>query len=409
VDGGGPALWPAVPFVLMTHPEGQLALPLAMLLVFGSAKLLGEVFERLRQPSIVGEILAGAILGPSVLALVQPNELLTALAELGVMFLLFRVGLEVRGAELWNVGGTALIVAAAGVAVPMVAGWGFARAWGLGQVESVFIGTALVATSVGITAEVLASKGMLDQLSSRIILAAAVIDDVLGLIVLAIVSGTARGSLAWTDLALAVMLPVIFTVILARWGSRGVLRVAPRLESKLKAREAQFHLALVLLFALSALAMFAGVAAIVGAFLAGMTLADHVGRRVHTLVHGTAELLTPFFLAGIGLQINLAVFKDSHLVAMTAIVIVIAMLTKVIGCGLGAIRLGRADALRIGIGMAPRGEVGVVVAQLGLTMGVVSAPVYAVIVFAALATTVLAPPLLVLAYKGADSQKGLSA
>ena len=138
-----------------------LSVPLAMLIVFGAAKLVAEILERLGQPGIVGEILAGAVVGPSMLGWIHPNEVLTALSELGVMFLLFRVGLEVKSSELMKVGGTAMLVAVFGVLVPLAMGWAIMRAWGYPQVESVFVGAAMVATSVGITAQVLAAKGLL--------------------------------------------------------------------------------------------------------------------------------------------------------------------------------------------------------------------------------------------------------
>ena len=196
-----------------------------MLLVFGGAKLLAEVFERLRQPGIVGEILAGVILGPSLLGWITPEPLLKSLADLGVMFLLFRVGLETKSSELLKVGGIATTVATAGVIVPMFVGWGLARIWGYNQLEALFVGAAFVATSVGITAQVLSAKGVLHLKSSQIILAAAVIDDVLGLIVLAIVAGAAKGKLEWLDLALSVALPVVFTVAVAHWGSHSVKKI----------------------------------------------------------------------------------------------------------------------------------------------------------------------------------------
>ncbi len=167
-------------------------LPLAMLIIFGSAKLLAELFERLGQPGIVGEILAGALVGPSVLGWIHPNEMLKALSDLGVMFLLFGVGLEVKASDLLKVGGKATLVATLGVIVPFFAGWGILLLWGAPQIEAVFVGAAMVATSVGITASVLSARGLLHEVASKIILAAAVIDDVLGLIVLAIVSSVAR-------------------------------------------------------------------------------------------------------------------------------------------------------------------------------------------------------------------------
>ncbi len=146
---------------------------LAMLLVFGSAKLLAELFERLGQPGIVGEILAGVLVGPSVLGWIAPSGFLTALSELGVMFLLFRVGLEIKSSELMRVGGTAALTAVLGVVVPFFLGWGNLLLWGAPQIEALFVGAAMVATSVGITAQVLAVKGLLQERSSKIILAQA--------------------------------------------------------------------------------------------------------------------------------------------------------------------------------------------------------------------------------------------
>ena len=181
------------PALLAAAEPGADNIPLAMLVVFGVAKLFAEVFERMKQPGIVGEILAGVLIGPSVLGLVRPTEVLSALAELGVMFLLFRVGLEVKAADLMKVGRTAIVVAILGVLIPLGLGWAIMRLWGAPQIESFFVGAAMVATSVGITAQVLASKGLLQHRASQVILAAAVIDDVLGLIILALVSSMARG------------------------------------------------------------------------------------------------------------------------------------------------------------------------------------------------------------------------
>jgi Kef-type K+ transport system membrane component KefB len=392
-----------------TSVAAAFPLPVILLLIFGAAKLLAEVFERLRQPAILGEILAGVLLGPAVLHWVQPNELLGALSELGVMFLLFRVGLEVKSSELLRVGGIATLVAACGVIVPFAAAWAIARTWGLGQTESMFVGAVFVATSVGITAQVLSARGLLQEVSSKIILAAAVIDDVLGLIVLAIVSGLAKGKMEWSSILLAAALPVIFTVIVALWGSHSVRRVAPHIEARLQATDAQFHLSLVLLFALSAAALYVGVAAIVGAFLAGMALGEHVDQRVNDLVHGSAELFVPFFLAGIGLHVDIAAFKDPNMLMLGAALILAGIATKVIGCGAGALSLGAKTALRIGVGMIPRGEVGMVVAGLGLTLGVVSHQIYGVVVFAALATTVVTPPLLALVYRDEAAPLALGA
>ncbi len=374
-----------------------------MLVVFGSAKLLAELFETMHQPGIVGEILAGILIGPSVLGWVGPNGFLNALADLGVMFLLFRVGMEVKSSELMKVGGTATLVAASGVVVPFAMGWGILALWGAPNIEAIFVGAAMVATSVGITAQVLAASGLLQHRASQTILAAAVIDDVFGLLVLAVASSMARGKINLLDIALTTLLASAFVAIVAKWGSHAMRHVVPRVGDNTSLAEAEFAFAICLLFALSLLATFAGVAAIVGAFLAGMALGESVGERVHTLVNGATELLVPFFLVGIGLHLNLAVLRHPATLALAALVVAAAVISKFIGCGLGGLRMGRRDAVRVGVGMIPRGEVGMVVAQIGLTMGAISESIYGVVVFMAVATTLIAPPLIRIAFKGVRS------
>jgi Kef-type K+ transport system membrane component KefB len=386
-------------FFLAAGPEA-VKLPLAMLVVFGSAKIFDELFERFHQPGIVGQILAGVLIGPSVLGWMAPNEFLTALAELGVMFLLFRVGLEVKASDLMRVGPVATWVAVLGVAAPFALGWGLLRLWGEPQIESIFVGAAMVATSVGITAQVLAAKGLLQERASRIILAAAVIDDVLGLLILALVSSLAKGKVNALELALTATLAIGFTLILAKWGTKTMKTVVPRVHEKLRGGESQFAIAMILLFALSVLAVYAGVAAIIGAFLAGMVLAESVGHRVHDLAQGVSELLVPFFLAGIGLHFSLSALSDWPTITLAGLVLLAAIVSKFGGCGLGAYRLGWADASRVGVGMIPRGEVGMVVAQIGQSLGVIGEHVYAVVVLMSVATTLVAPPLLKVVYRG---------
>lgn len=383
------------------YPAPELSLPLAMLMVFGSAKLMAELFERFHQPGIVGEILAGAIIGPSVLGWISPNPTLSALADLGVMFLLFGVGLEVKAAELVKVGGTATIVAAAGVIVPFFAGWGLMNFWGAPTAEAIFVGASLVATSVGITASVLSARGLLHEVASKVILAAAVIDDVLGLIVLAVVSSLSRGRINIWEIVLTATLASAFTVIVAHWGTRAVGHMVPRVESRLRAGEVQFNMAMILLFVLAVLAMYTGVAAIIGAFLAGMALSETAGPRVRDLSKGVNELLVPFFLAGIGLHLDVRVFANRSTVLLGGAILSLAVVTKLIGCGLGAISLGWSNVLKIGLGMVPRGEVGMVVAQIGLSLAVISQRTYAVVVFMAVASTVVTPLLLKMAFREA--------
>ncbi len=394
---------------LFNAPPEAARIPLAMLAMFGTAKLLAELFERFGQPGIVGEILAGVLIGPSVLGWVAPNPFITSLADIGVMFLLFRVGLEVNPTELLKLGGTATIVAICGVIVPFILGWAILSAWGYPRIEAIFVGAAMVATSVGITAQVLSAQGLLQERASKIILAAAVIDDVLGLLVLAIVSSMAKGEVNALEIALTVGLALAFVVVIALWGNHTMGKLVPKLNETMQVSEAEFSLAMILLFTLSVAAVYVGVAAIVGAFFAGMALAGKVGQRVTDLTHGATELLVPFFLAGIGLHINLGTFRNSSLIWLTIVILLAACVSKFLGCGLSSLHLGKLDALRIGVGMIPRGEVGMVVAQIGLTLGVISQDVYGMVVFMAVATTIVAPPLLRIAFRDVAPKTAITA
>jgi Na+:H+ antiporter len=392
-----------MPFAMLAGDPEVTRILIEMLLVFAAAKLLAQAAEWLRQPPVVGELLAGILLGPAVLGWIQPNEFLTVLAELGVMFLLFRVGLELKDFELGRIGFTAMAVAAGGVVLPFVAGWGLMAALGHPQIEAVFVGAAMVATSVGITARVLSAKGLLDARASRIILAAAVIDDVLGLLVLAVVSSMARGGVNFLELGITALLAVGFTLVVARWGPRAMDVVVPHVGTRMQAAGGEFTLSMVLLFGLSLLALYAGVAAIIGAFLAGMALARSTGHQTHDMVAGVAELLMPFFLLGIGLYVDLAVFAQRSGLLLAAGVLLLACVTKLIGCGMGAWKLGLADATRIGVGMIPRGEVGMVVAGIGAGLGVIPPATYGVVVFMAIGSTIAAPPLINWAFRNVEA------
>jgi len=388
------------PFALwMTGLPERVDLAVSMLLIFGSAKLLAELFERLGQPGLVGEILAGILIGPAVAGWIQPGEFTTTMAGLGVMFLLFRVGLDVEAPELMKVGGTALIVGTSGVVIPFLCGWAFYLSQGKTQVEALFVGTALTATSVGITAQVLAAKGLLHRTASRIILAAAIVDDILALLVLGAVSSIAQGRLDFLQLGLTTAMAVAFIFMVARWGKSAMGHVVNRLEGNLRVAEAEFALAMILMFTLAALATKIGVAAIIGAFLAGMAMSGVLPKRVHDLAHGVTELLVPFFLVNIGLHFQPGVFEDWGSWKLALLIVPIAIFSKMVGCGLGSIRLGPAIATRVGIGMIPRGEFCMVVAQVGLGLGAVSPQSFAIIVFMAIAAAMLAPPLLKLAFR----------
>lgn len=390
------------PALLVAGHHDSMKLVTAMFLIFGSAKLLAELFERLGQPGIVGEILAGILIGPSVLGWVAPSEFTSTMAGLGVLFLLFRVGLEVEASELLKVGRTAAAVGVLGVVVPFLSGWLLYRLWGKPELEAVFVGAALTATSVGITAQVLASKGLLKRPAARIILGAAVVDDILALLVLGFVSSLARQQVDLLQLGLTSALGLLFIAVVARWGHKAMSRVVNSMEGKVRLRlgEAHFALAMVFLFGLAALSARIGVAAIIGAFLAGLVLSGTLPARVRDLAQGVTELLVPFFLAQIGLLFQLAVFRDASTLLLALILVPVAVASKVLGCGLGARKSGRIIAIRVGLGMIPRGEFCMVVAQTGLALGAISPSTYAIIVFMAVTAALLAPPLLKMAFRG---------
>jgi len=212
----------------------------------------------------------------------------------------------------------------------------------------------------------------------------------------------ARGSVQYLDIALTAAIAIGFTAFVAKFGSRTARRVIPHVGSRMRLAEAEFALAMTLLFALSVLAVYAGVAAIVGAFLAGMALSEAARDRSRDLTNGVAELLVPFFLVNIGLQFDISSFTNTGTLALAGVILVAAIVSKFLGCGFGALRLGRRDAMRVGVGMIPRGEVGMVVAQIGLKMGVMAQAVYGIIVFMSVMTTLIAPPLLKAAFRGEE-------
>jgi Kef-type K+ transport system membrane component KefB len=385
------------------------AVILSLFLMLAAAKIMAEVFERLRQPAVVGEILAGIVIGPSLLAWVAPSELITILAEFGVIFLLFTVGLETKPKDVFQVGTRALLVAVLGVVLPFVAGFIIALAWDGSTVEAMFIGAALVATSVGITARVLGSMGLLDLPTSRIILGAAVIDDILGLIILSLVSSVSQqGTVSYTGLAKTAGAAILFTGFVALVGSKVLTGLAPLIE-KLKVSKPFFNLGLILCLGLSLASIYVGVAAIIGAFLAGMALAEATedNHKMHRLTSGVTEFLVPFFLVNIGMQLDISVFRDLNVVALAIIVTLLAVATKFIGCGLGAWGMTRREMAQIGIGMVPRGEVGIVVAQIGIGLGVISGHFFAAVLFMAVATTLIAPPLIKRLFAKDEDQDGI--
>ncbi|MGH9938309.1 MAG: cation:proton antiporter [Blastocatellia bacterium] len=368
--------------------------------MFVAAKLAAEIFERLKQPAVAGEILAGVIIGPSVLGLVTPSELTGALSEIGVIFLLFLVGLETKPADIFRVGWRALAVAILGVIAPFISGYLIMLAWGQSQIEAVFVGAAMVATSVGITARVLGQMGLLNLEVSRIILGAAVIDDILGLLILAVVSSLAKeGSINYAQIGATAALAIGFTLLVIFVGARAVNRIRARVEN-LRLGQSYLIFGLSLCLGLALVASYIGVAAIIGAFLAGMALSESAeGSDMPHQAETVTEFMLPFFLTNIGMQLKLDALLNRNTIILALIVTVLAVLSKLIGCGAAAWRLGKKKAAQIGMGMVPRGEVGVVVAQIGLSLNAVDAAAYAIVLFMSVATTLVAPPFLVRLFK----------
>ncbi|MDD5544133.1 MAG: cation:proton antiporter [Acidobacteriia bacterium] len=381
---------------------------LELFLIFAAAKVMGELFERLRQPAVIGEILAGVVLGPYVLAWVAPSQFTSGLAEIGVILLLFTVGLETKPRDLLQVGVLASSVATLGVVVPFITGWLVMRALGNSTLESVFTGTALVATSVGITARVMADMKILGTRVARVILAAAVIDDVLGMLLLAVVSSLSNGRTQIFSLTVVVLEAVAFIGLIVFWGSRVVGRMKPRLDT-MAPHNSAFVLAMVACLGLSVAASFIGIAAIIGAFLAGLAIADHrEAWAIEGKVQALGEFLVPFFFVVMGLQLNLKTLGDRRILGMALLIVVVAVLTKLIGCGLAALPMGPRDALRVGFGMVPRGEVGIIVALVGLQQGTISDAIYSVVLVMTVVTTLLSPLLLSFVFKGLSKDQASS-
>lgn len=373
---------------------------LQLLVIFLWAKIIGELFEQLRLPGVLGEILAGVILGPYATGFVEPSENIYSVAGIGAIFLLFTVGLETRPAELMHVGKRSALVAAGGVALPFVLGFAAMALAEFSVAESTFVAAALVATSVGITARVMGDMNVLHTRAAKIILGAAVADDILGMIILAVVAGlAATGSVLWLQLGTLLVEATAFALFMLFVAPRVIRRMEPGLERMSSAVNAPLYLALAICLGLSAVAEKIGMAAIIGAFFAGLAFADYAPKwNLTTRVSAITEFLAPFFFFTMGARLNLSVFTWDILM-LAGIVSMLAVVSKVAGCGLPALPEGWKNALRIGVGMVPRGEVGLIVALVGLQAGVVTQQSYAVVVFMTAVTTLLAPPVLVVLFR----------
>ena len=408
---------------------------LTLVIIFALAKLSSFLFAKLGLPGLIGEIILGIILvnfvvGDFDLAAwldledvaegvpSDTHNILQMFSELGVIFLLFTVGLETKVKDLTAVGKTALLVALLGVLVPFFVGYGFVTLIEPGNIyHAMFMGAAMVATSVGITARVIKDMNLMDVKESRIIIGAAVIDDILGMIVLAIVSGMAEtGSLDIVNVLSIAIVAIVFVLATILIAGKFVPVFYNKVEEYNKQKLAEdpdyirprpnmFIVAIIACLGIAYLSTLIGLAAIIGAFLAGMLFADHAWEwKLEEKFDSITTLFVSFFFVYVGMNVELQAFiDDPGLIGTTLIVIFLACITKFIGCGLGQKiaepKTPMSSISIIGVGMMPRGEVGIIIALLGLGIMVdggtaVSTDMYNIIVMMCIATTLIAPPIL---------------
>lgn len=375
-------------------PPGPEKLLFQLFVIFVAAKIVGEIFERLRLPAVLGEILAGAAFGPYALALIHPTDTIYSVAEIGAIFVLFHAGLETSPKDLIRVGRKSLLVAIVGILVPFLLGFSYMKLRGDGTTEATFVGAAMVATSVGITARVLGDLGVLASHSARIILGAAVFDDILGMLLLAVVAGLASGAgVGWIHLGVLTTEAVLFAIFMIFLGSRMIRPLRRRVE-RLSTHNAPLILALAICLLLSWMALKLGMAAIIGAFFAGLIFADYSPEwELLPSVDAITDFLSPFFFFSIGARLDISILTGNLLFA-AVVVSLLAIISKLVGCGLPLLNEGWHTVLTVGVGMMPRGEVALIVALVGLNSRIVSQPTYAIVVLMTAVTTVLAPPLL---------------
>jgi Kef-type K+ transport system membrane component KefB len=359
-----------------------------------ATKLGDEIFKRLGQPALVGEILGGVVVGPAVLGWYQITAETSLFAQIGAVLLLFEVGVHTRIGEVARVGGTALAVALLGVAFPFAGGYLLGGVLDLSVTGRIFLAASLTATSVGITSGALRSFGALATQSGRVILGAAVIDDVLAMLIVAVAVGVGAGDVSPGRILLLLGLAAAFIGIVVVGGT-GILRTRRSLLTDPRFAETPFLPGMILMLGLAALAAQIGLAAIIGAFLAGMVVGESSERHaLETETAPVAAFFTPFFFGFVGAQVDPAAFASLPTLGLLAGVTFLAIAAKFAGSFLGAIRKGRSRAVLIAWGMVPRGEVEIIVAGLALTAGAIQPDLYAVIVGMVVITAIIVPPLM---------------
>ncbi|MDQ3871434.1 MAG: cation:proton antiporter [Chloroflexota bacterium] len=363
-----------------------------LFVLFVGAKLGEELFRRIGQPAVVGELLGGFVVGPYALGLAAPGEVADVLAELGVVILLFTVGLEVRVDDLLAVGRPAVATAVIAMILPILAGTAAMVLLEPALPQALFVGLALAATSIGITSRVLADARVLDRQFSRVIIGAAVVDDVLALIAIGLVSALSRADFSASTVLVAVsavgLLALGFAIARrARGLGREVFTWPLFADTPLVPT-------FMLMLAAALLSAQLGLAAIIGAFVAGLIVAETEARdELEHEMRPLALIFTPFFFAVTGARVDLGVLSDPRVALLALVLAVLGVVTKL----LGAASLGRWPAAAVGAGMVPRGEVGIVVVNLGLALGVLGNAVFGALLVAVVLTTLAAPLLLAFA------------
>lgn len=367
---------------------------LVLAMVFVATKTLGELAVRLKQPAVLGEIIAGVLLGGSVLGILDPHDpIIHAMSEVGVIVLLFATGLHTDVSSLVRAGAASTAVAVAGVVLPFASGYGVARMLGATSIQALVAGAAMCATSIGISARVLSDLRQLDTKEGQIVLGAAVIDDVIGLVILAVVMAIAAGSsLGAVDVMRIAGIAVGFVIVAILVGGR-IATVGHSLVKRAHTTGALGLLALAFAFTMAAIAERVGSALIVGAFAAGLVLDDrHDRHEIEKATASVGNFVVPIFFASVGAMVNLGAMMNARSLGIGAALIVCGILGKV-AAGWAPVWM-KGDKLMIGVAMVPRGEVGLIFAQMGLAAGAIDEGLFGAIMMMVLVTTLITPPAL---------------
>lgn len=371
---------------------------LFLIIILAAAKLGAEIATFLKQPAVLGELIAGILLGLTPLRNAANDNALLFLAAIGIILLLFEVGLESELDEFRQVAGSATLVAVIGVVLPLIAGSAVTFAITGKTIQSLFMGAALTATSVGITARVLADIHETNSIESKIILGAAIVDDILGLLILSVVLRIVKfGEFRISSMAASIGVSVAFLVA-AIWAGIYFAPVLIKYTSKLKTRGVIITVAFVFCLALAYAADKLGLAEIIGAFAAGLILATTDDRvNIQQRIKPVADIFIPVFFVLVGLRVNLAELNPFGPSQTTAFLIgllllLLAIITK-LASGLGVLAKN-ANRLAVGVGMIPRGEVGLIFASIGLQQNIIPQDLYAELVLIVFITTLITPPWL---------------